>query len=63
MRLAGQHGVAARRMSVIPVDMPRRMANLSACRAVRDKSSQMLTPGTLVAIGANAPRISAGASA
>ena len=45
-----------------PVDMPRRMQSLSATRAVRGSNSEIDRPGTVVAIGPNSPRTSAGAS-
>ncbi len=45
-----------------PVDIPRRMHSLSATRAVRGSNSEIDRPGTVVAIGPNSPRTSAGAS-
>lgn|GEM_PF-605800 len=46
----------------MPVVIERMMQSSSACRATAGRSSQNCSPGTLVAIGRNAVRISAGAS-
>jgi hypothetical protein len=65
-RIAGSPGLVKHEEGIIarphPCQTERRIAYRCACRANSGRCSQILMPGTLVAMGINSPRMPSGAS-